>query len=70
MRKQGHRAVLFFCVQHSGVERVSPADDIDPEYGRLLREAAELKVEILAYGADFDVANSIIQLVRELPIVL
>jgi len=70
MRKQGHRAVLFFCVQHTGIERVSPADDIDPEYGRLLRESAAQGVELLAYGAEIDVDKSRIELVRELPVML
>ena len=31
MQSQGHRSVLFFCVQHNGIESVTPADDIDPE---------------------------------------
>ena len=32
----GHRAVLFFCVQLSGVEEVSVAADIDPTYAQTL----------------------------------
>ena len=28
--EQGGRAVLFFCVQHTGIDRVAPADEIDP----------------------------------------
>ena len=51
MVEQGDRAVLFFCVQHSGIERVSPADEIDPEYGKTLREAVAAGVEVIAYGA-------------------
>ena len=70
MRKLGHRAVLFFCVQHTGIARVSPADDIDPEYGRLLRESAAQGVELLAYGAEIEVNKSRIELVRELPVKL
>ncbi len=62
MRAQGHRAVLLFCVQISAVEAVAPADDIDPEYGRLLRLAAASGVEVLAYRADFDLAKSTISL--------
>lgn len=50
MVEQGHRAVLVFCVQHSGAENVGPADEIDPEYGRTLREAVAAGVEVLAYG--------------------
>jgi sugar fermentation stimulation protein A len=61
----GDRAVLLFCVQHSGIDRVRPADTIDPEYGRLLRQAAAQGVEILAYAASFDLANASIALARE-----
>lgn len=52
MVKAGHRAVLFFCVQHSGATAAGPADDIDPLYGRTLREALDSGVEVLAYGCD------------------
>lgn len=68
MVELGHRAVLLFCVNHTGIERVRPADHIDPEYGQLLRQAAESGVEILAYGAD--ISNTEIQLVREIPVEL
>ena len=70
MSSRGYRAVLFFCVQHSGIQRVSPADEIDPEYGRLLRQAASQGVELMAYGAVFDMDASTIQLSRELSLVL
>lgn len=51
MKADGHRAVLFFCVQHTGIDRVEPADAIDPEYGKTLRLAADAGVEIIAYKA-------------------
>ena len=51
MTRQGHRAVLLFCVQREDVHTVSPADEIDPRYGALLREAGDAGVEIMAYGA-------------------
>ncbi len=70
VRHQGHRALLFFCVQHSGIASVSPADAIDPEYGKLLRMAAKAGVELVAYGAAFDVAKGSIVLQTELPVLL
>jgi sugar fermentation stimulation protein A len=70
MRALGHRAVLIFCVQHSAITSVGPADTIDPEYGRLLRQAKMSGVEILAYQAQFDIPNSSIQLRNSLPILL
>lgn len=37
--EQGHTAELVFTVQRDDCKAFAPADDIDPEYGRLLREA-------------------------------
>jgi sugar fermentation stimulation protein A len=46
----GRRTCLLFCVMHSGIDQVRPADEIDPEYGRLLRLAASRGVEIIAWS--------------------
>lgn len=48
----GQRAVIFFCVQRGDVDEVRPADEIDPVYGRTLREAMAAGVEALAYRAE------------------
>ncbi len=50
--RAGHRAVLLFCVLHTGIERVAPARHLDPAYGRLLDEALAAGVECLAWRAD------------------
>lgn len=47
----GDRAVLVFCVNHTGIDRVAPADHIDPDYGALLRQAIAHGVEVLAWRA-------------------
>lgn len=47
--KNGWRAVIFFLVQRGEAEAFTPADDIDAEYGRLLRGAVNGGVEALAY---------------------
>jgi sugar fermentation stimulation protein A len=47
----GARAVLLYCVQHTGITCVRPADTIDPAYGRTLREAMDVGVEVIAYRA-------------------
>lgn len=44
----GMRAIIFFLVQRPEAEAFRPADAIDPEYGRLLREAAAAGVEVMA----------------------
>ena len=67
-KRDGHRAILFFCVQHTGVEAVSPADQIDPAYGSVLREATDYGVEVIAYRAE--ICEKEIALVKRIPVVL
>ncbi|AMO58633.1 DNA/RNA nuclease SfsA [Endozoicomonas montiporae] len=66
--ESGGRAVLFFCVQHTGIDRVSPADEIDPKYGAALREAIKAGVEVVAWGAELSPEG--IELKRELPVLV
>ena len=47
--EQGYRAVVLFCVQHTGIACVKPADHVDQSYGALLRQAVERGVDVLAY---------------------
>jgi sugar fermentation stimulation protein A len=62
MVREGHRAVLLFCVQHTGIEWVEPADAIDPVYGKTLREAIANGVEVIAYGAEIKPEQNFISL--------
>lgn len=66
--REGDRGVIFFTVQRGDGESVSPADCIDPEYGRLLRLAVSNGVEAIAYQAS--VAPEEIFLTRRLPVVV
>ena len=73
MVSAGDRAVLLFCVNHTGAREVRPADQIDPAYGELLRKAARAGVELIAWQADLagpDGPSGSLTLVRELPVVL
>jgi sugar fermentation stimulation protein A len=45
----GWRGVIFFLVQRGEATSFAPADEIDPDYGRLLREVVAAGVEPLAY---------------------
>ncbi|WP_371187148.1 DNA/RNA nuclease SfsA [Thalassotalea maritima] len=47
----GKRAVLLFAVLHTGIDCVQPAAHIDPQYSKLLADAEQAGVEILAYKA-------------------
>lgn len=64
----GVNAALVFCVQHTGIEQASPADHIDPEYGRLLREAIDAGVQVLAYKVEFTADSA--EIVRSIPLVV
>ena len=48
-KKLGYRAIIFFLVQRGEATEFTPADDIDPVYGRLLREVVAGGVEAMAY---------------------
>lgn len=65
MAASGYRAVLFFCVSHTGVERVAPASAIDAAYARLVGEAADAGVEFIAWRAAISPAS--IELVLPVP---
>ena len=65
-RRAGQRAVQFFLVGRADVECFRPADDIDPAYGKALREAARAGVELLAYRAL--VEKDRIEVSRPLPV--
>lgn len=64
----GDRGVIFFTVQRGDAASLSPADAIDPEYGRLLRLALGSGVEALAYRAE--ISTEEIRLKQRLPVVL
>jgi sugar fermentation stimulation protein A len=51
LKASGFRPVQLYCVQREDVNEVRPADAIDPEYGRTLREALAAGVEVMAYRA-------------------
>ena len=61
MVQSGNRAVLLFCVQHSGIRSVRSAWHIDSRYGDLIEEALDAGVEVLAYKTRFRDGNSIIR---------
>ncbi|VAW58749.1 Sugar fermentation stimulation protein SfsA [hydrothermal vent metagenome] len=55
--KSGNRAVLLFIIMRTDVNLVTSADAIDPEYGRLLREAVNEGVDVLAWCANISPAG-------------
>ncbi|HSW83020.1 MAG TPA: DNA/RNA nuclease SfsA, partial [Usitatibacter sp.] len=67
IKAAGLRPVQLYCVQRGDVGEVRPADAIDAEYGRTLREAIDAGVEVLAYRAR--VTPSEIRIETRIPVV-
>lgn len=65
LRAAGARALLLFCVQHTGIERVRPAAEIDAGYAAAIERAMNAGVEVVAYGCDVDAKG--IAITRRLP---
>lgn len=51
-RAEGGRSAMVYVVQRGDGAVFTPADDIDPAYGKALRSAASAGVEIYALGAE------------------
>lgn len=64
----GHRAVLFFCVQHTGARLARPADEIDARYGELLREVSRQGVRVIAWKTRISAEEFVLE--REIPVLL
>lgn len=47
--KNGHRAMVIFCIQRPDADAFRPYDENDPAFGKALREARKNGVEAYAY---------------------
>ncbi len=65
---QGESTMLLFCVQHSGITEVHPANHIDPDYGDMLKKAYKDGVKIKAYNCLITPKN--IDLQQEIPVII
>ena len=61
MVETGDQAALVFCIQRGDAVSVGPADDIDPEYGRLVRQAHATGVKIIGVSAKVEPNGIILQ---------
>lgn len=66
--EQGDRAVLLFLIMRADIDRIMPADSIDPAYGQLLRQAINNGVEVLAYKTD--ISRKGIKVTHSIPVIL
>ena len=68
LKKQGHMAAVFFCVQRGDADYFMPAHHIDPVYAETLVNVASEGVMVLAYQADVNPRE--IAIARKLPVKL
>lgn len=64
----GWRTVILFFVGRTSASWAGPADEVDPEYGRLLRQAINNGVEAIAISVE--VTQSGLMVKQQLPVVL
>lgn len=60
LKDEKTRAVIFFLIQRMDAKVFSPADIIDPAYGKELRASVENGVEILVYDVDINAERVIL----------
>ena len=66
--EEGHRAVMFFCVSHTGIDSVTPATHIDKRYAQAFVEVVGKGVEVIAYQVAID--SQEMKVVRSVPVVM
>jgi len=52
-KKEGYRACMLFLVQRMDVTVFSPNDELDPKFGKALRSATTVGVEVYSYSSAF-----------------
>jgi len=60
LARQGNRSVIFYLVQRMDAKIFTPADTIDPVYGKELRRAKKNRVDILVYDVIIDLKKIVI----------
>ena len=67
---EGQTAELLFVVQREGCTSFAPADEIDPEYGKLLRRAYAAGVQVRALVCEIDPGKGVTLSARALKLEL
>jgi sugar fermentation stimulation protein A len=66
VKANGMRAVMLYIVQRTDVEVFAPAKEIDPNYSKVLKQAVDAGVEVIAILAN--VFPDKIELFQKLPV--
>lgn len=59
MAQNGHQAVIFFAILHTGIQQFEVAKQIDPKYAELFKQALKSGVKVLCYKAEILQTNGI-----------
>jgi len=54
VKENGHRAVLLFVIQHTGIKTLKPAKHLDKDYSDLVKQAIYQGVEVFAYASTIE----------------
>jgi len=65
-RAEGHRAMLFYCVMHTGISYIKTQVDSDSIYFTLLQQAIAAGVEMVAYRVTINFEN--IEITTQIPV--
>lgn len=68
LARAGGRAVLAFVVQRGDCCAFAPCHEKDPKYGRLVLEAAEAGVGLVAVACALDEGKGVVRLQGQLPV--
>lgn len=68
--RAGHTAEIVFTIQRDDCTEFSPADDIDPEYGRLLRKAVDQGLTVSAWPCAISNQRATLAPLRPLKVLL
>jgi len=60
-KREGYRACILFIIQRTDANVLSPNDEADPEFGKVLRHAASQGIEVYAYCSEFVKSKIILQ---------
>jgi len=60
LMKEGHAAEILFTIQRADCTAFAPADSIDPEYGKLLKEAAKKGLKISPFIVDLSPMEAVL----------
>lgn len=64
--ESGNKAIILYCVQNSGADKLFLAPQVDSDYANYIVQAKKLGVEILAYKSDVTLDG--VRLVESCPI--